>query len=159
MARGHDVTLLPVYTPTRTDEPNVSDGRVFFGGISVYLQQHVPLFRHTPAVARQAVGLGRASSGRLAGRASRSTRSELGELTVSMLEGEDGLPAQGAPQAAALAARAAAVRRGRPAQLAALGLAPPLKRALGRPVGCTLQGEDLFLDGLQRALPPAAPRS
>ena len=24
LARGHDVTLLPLYTPTRTDEPNVS---------------------------------------------------------------------------------------------------------------------------------------
>jgi glycosyltransferase involved in cell wall biosynthesis len=29
-----------------------------------------------------------------------------------------------------------------------IGLAPPLKRALNRPVVCTLQGEDLFLDGL-----------
>src|SRR5262245_60992153 len=45
---GHDVTLLPVYTPTRTDEPNVSRKRVMFGGISVYLQQYVPLFRKTP---------------------------------------------------------------------------------------------------------------
>ena len=27
---GHDVTLLPIYTPTLTDEPNVSQGRVFF---------------------------------------------------------------------------------------------------------------------------------
>ena len=49
IARGHDVTLLPVYTPTLTDEPNVSAGRpVFFGGISVYLQQHFAFFRHTP---------------------------------------------------------------------------------------------------------------
>ena len=45
LARGHDVSLLPVYTPTRTDEANVSDEHVFFGGISVYLQQHVPLLR------------------------------------------------------------------------------------------------------------------
>jgi glycosyltransferase involved in cell wall biosynthesis len=30
-----------------------------------------------------------------------------------------------------------------------LGLAKPLKEALGRPVCCTLQGEDLFLEGLQ----------
>jgi glycosyltransferase involved in cell wall biosynthesis len=29
-----------------------------------------------------------------------------------------------------------------------LGLAPPLVRALGRPVCCTLQGEDLFLESL-----------
>ena len=48
IARGHDVTLLPVYTPTLTDEPNVSGGRVFFGGVSVYLQQHFPFFRHSP---------------------------------------------------------------------------------------------------------------
>ena len=48
MARGHDVTLLPLYTPTNPDEPNVSRNRVLFGGISVYLQQHLALFRRTP---------------------------------------------------------------------------------------------------------------
>ncbi len=42
LARGHDVLLVPMYTPTLTDEPNVSGGRVFFGGISVYLQNVVP---------------------------------------------------------------------------------------------------------------------
>src|SRR6187551_3681928 len=50
LARGHDVSLLPIYTPTRTDEKNVSGEKVFFGGISVYLQQHMPLFRRTPAI-------------------------------------------------------------------------------------------------------------
>ena len=48
--QGHDVVLMPVYTPTLTDEENVSEGRVFFGGISVYLQQKSAFFRHTPAV-------------------------------------------------------------------------------------------------------------
>ncbi len=44
--QGHDVTLLPFYTPTLTDEENVSrQERVFFGGISVYLEQHMPWFR------------------------------------------------------------------------------------------------------------------
>ena len=50
LARGHDVVLTPVYTPTRTDERNVSRAQVFFGGISVFLEQQVPLFRHTPRV-------------------------------------------------------------------------------------------------------------
>ena len=45
---GHEVTLLPIYTPTLTDEPNVSQRRVFFGGLSVYLQQFHPVFRKTP---------------------------------------------------------------------------------------------------------------
>src|SRR5512143_3441059 len=48
MREGHEVTLLPLYTPTLTDETNVSYHRVFFGGISVYLEQHSALFRHTP---------------------------------------------------------------------------------------------------------------
>ena len=48
MRRGHDVILMPLYTPTRTDEPNVSRGRVFLGGISAYLEQKLPIFRHTP---------------------------------------------------------------------------------------------------------------
>jgi hypothetical protein len=30
MARGHDVMLLPVYTPTFTDEPNVSTITLFW---------------------------------------------------------------------------------------------------------------------------------
>ena len=46
--RGHDVTLLPLYTPTRTDEENVSQHRLFFSGISVYLEQYVAVFRKTP---------------------------------------------------------------------------------------------------------------
>jgi hypothetical protein len=48
IAQGHDVTLLPLYTPTLTDEENVSYPKVFFGGISVYLEQHLGLFRRTP---------------------------------------------------------------------------------------------------------------
>src|SRR4029450_13379305 len=44
--QGHDVTLLHFYTPTLTDEENVSrQQQVFFGGISVYLEQHMPWFR------------------------------------------------------------------------------------------------------------------
>src|SRR6266481_1954766 len=45
---GHDALLIPTYTPIRTDEDDVSEGRVFFGGINVYLQQKFALFRHTP---------------------------------------------------------------------------------------------------------------
>ena len=45
---GHDALLVPTYTPLRTDEENVSQPRLFFGGINVYLQQKSSLFRHTP---------------------------------------------------------------------------------------------------------------
>src|SRR3954454_23331580 len=45
---GHDVLLVPTYTPIRTDEQDVSQSRVFFGGINVYLQQKSRVFRWTP---------------------------------------------------------------------------------------------------------------
>src|SRR5450631_3147654 len=46
--QGHDALLIPTYTPIRTDEVDVSQKRVFFGGINVFLQQKSALFRHTP---------------------------------------------------------------------------------------------------------------
>jgi glycosyltransferase involved in cell wall biosynthesis len=148
ISRGHDVSLLPVYTPTLTDEPNVSGDKVFFGGISVYLEQYVPMFRKSPR------WLDRLWDStpmlHLASRRSISTSPKmLGELTVSMLKGEAGfqqkeigklidwLSHEPAPDVVSL-----------PYTLL-LGMAQPIKEALGRPICCTLQGEDLFLDGLE----------
>src|SRR5829696_1697609 len=86
---GHDALLIPTYTPIRTDEEDVSQGRVFFGGINVYLQQKSWLFRHTPWFLDRLLdfrGLLRWVSRFAAG-----TRAEdLGALTQSMLEGEHG---------------------------------------------------------------------
>jgi glycosyltransferase involved in cell wall biosynthesis len=147
MARGHDVSLLPVYTPTRTDAANVSQDRVFFGGISVYLQQHVGLFRRTPAVLDflwDIPAVIKAATGRGVSVEPRA----LGELTVSTLRGEAGF------QAKEVRKLVRYVSSLPPFDVVVLpvalliSLAPPLKRALGRPVVCTLQGEDLFLDGL-----------
>src|SRR5881394_1663230 len=45
---GHDVTLIPLYTPLKTDAPSVSGKRVFFGGVNIYLQHASKLFRRTP---------------------------------------------------------------------------------------------------------------
>ena len=148
LARGHDVTLLPVYTPTLTDEPNVSYDKVFFGGVSVYLEQYLPIFRKSP---KWLDGIWDSKPMlSFASRRSISTSPKmLGEMTVSMLKGEAGfqqkeiskmldwLNAEGKPDVISL-----------PYSLL-LGLAKPLKDALDRPVLCTLQGEDLFLDGLE----------
>jgi glycosyltransferase involved in cell wall biosynthesis len=146
--RGHDVLLLPVYTPTLTDETNVSDGHVFFGGISVYLEQHVPLLRKTPAVLDRLWDMASVIKA-ATGRGVSVDPDALGALTVSTLKGEEGYQAkefrkllgylEGLP----------------PFDLVVLpnslliSMAPALKRAFGRPVVCTLQGEDLFLDGLR----------
>jgi glycosyltransferase involved in cell wall biosynthesis len=149
-ARGHDVLLVPLYTPTLTDEPNVSERRVFFGGINVYLQQHAGFFRRTPALLDKLLDSSWLIKAATSGSFSTDPRS-LGELTVSTLKGEDGfqkkefgkllqwLVSEPPPDVIQL-----------PNALLA-SLAKPLRRELKRPVHCTLQGEDLFLDGLPDA--------
>src|SRR5262249_15509600 len=73
----------------------------------------------------------------------------LGELTVSMLKGEHG------NQKKELGKLIDWARTQEPPDVIDLqnslliGLANPIKQALKRPVCCTLQGEDLFLAGLQ----------
>src|SRR5215469_14957513 len=150
-SQGHDIILLPIYTPTLTDEPNVSERKVFCGGISVYLEQHSGLFRKTPWL------LDRLWDSRwalkLAARRSIPVNPRLlGEITVSMLRAEEGfqdkeirklttwlrgeLRAEGHPDIVTL-----------PNSLL-IGLARPIREAINRPVSCTLQGEDLFLSQL-----------
>ena len=148
--QGHDVSLVPIYTPTLTDENNVSQEKVFFGGISVYLQQHAAFFRKTPWLLDRLWD----SSFALKMASNRSIPVDprmLGELTVSMLKGEDGyqrkelhkmihwLRSEAAPDVITL-----------PNSLL-IALARPIKEALNRPVCCTLQGEDLFLSGLDNS--------
>ena len=87
--QGHDVTLMPMYTPTVTDEPNVSDARVVLGGISVYLEQHWAWFRKTPRLLDRLWDSQWAL--KLAARSSIDVNPRLlGEMTVSMLRGEEG---------------------------------------------------------------------
>jgi glycosyltransferase involved in cell wall biosynthesis len=147
LARGHEVTLLPLYTPTNPDETNVSRDQVLFGGISIYLQQRLALFRNTPRFLDRWWDSPRV----IKAFASRSISTDpklLGDLMISMLEGDRGvlrkefdklvewLKDEPVPDVINL-----------PNSLL-VGLARPLRDALQRPVCCTLQGEDLFLDGL-----------
>ena len=145
--QGHDVTLLPFYTPTLTDEENVSrPQQVFFGGISVYLEQHMPWFRghrlldflvDAPPVIKFF------TSGSIA-----VDPKQLGALTVSTLRGPNG------HQRKEIDKLIEFVKGDPPPDVVnipytlLISLTAPLKRALGRPVVITLQGEDLFLEGL-----------
>src|SRR5690349_11410436 len=87
--QGHDVTLLPFYTPTLTDEENVSrQEQIFFGGISVYLEQHMSWFRSSRLLDRllDSPSVIKAfTSGSIA-----VDPKQLGAMTVSTLKGEAG---------------------------------------------------------------------
>jgi glycosyltransferase involved in cell wall biosynthesis len=144
---GHEVALIPTYTPIRTDEVDVSGRRVFFGGINVFLQQKIALFRHTPwgfDRMLDAPGLLRWLS-----RFSASTSArDLGELTVSVLEGEHG------HQAKELEKLVQWLREDFKPDIVQLtnamfvGLAARIREVLDVPVITALQGEDVFLEQL-----------
>ncbi|MFN7923015.1 MAG: glycosyltransferase [Bryobacteraceae bacterium] len=145
--QGHDVTLQPLYTPTKTDEPNVSQRRVFFGGISIFLEQKSSLFRWTPKFLDKLWDLPGVIR-LFAGRGVEVNPADLGALTVSILEGLNG------HQRKEVDAFTAWLRSQPPPDIVTLpytlliSLAKPLREATGRPIVCSLQGEELFLDGL-----------
>jgi len=148
LARGHQVTLLPLYTPTLTDEPNMSAGRpVFYGGISVYLQQHLAIFRHTPWLLDR---LWDAPSviKRFATGSIQVDPRMLGALTVSTLRGESGYQRKEVDKLAYWLEEQPRPDVVNLPNSMLIALAKPIRRVLDRPIVVTLQGDDLFLDGL-----------
>lgn len=144
---GHDVLLVPAYTPTLTDGRNVSMRRVFLGGINIYLQHHYKLFRKMPPLINRI--LDTPALLRLATRWSVSIDpAELGALTVSMLQGVEGALSREVSKLVDFIAELAPDVVNIPNSLL-ISLAPAIKRKSDAPVCCTLQGEDLFLNGLR----------
>lgn len=146
--RGMDVSLVPLYTPIRTEEEDVSIDQVFFGGINVYLQEKVPLFRWLPAVLDRWLDNPRLIR-RVASRAMSVDAKQLGAMTLSMVQGEHGhqrkevhrlvkwLRDEIRPDLICLT------------NLLVGGSVPAIRRELpGVPILVTLQGDDVFLDEL-----------
>ncbi len=150
IARGHDVELVPVYTPTRTDEPNVSTRHVLFGGISVYLQQHVALFRRLPRAFDRLWDTPAVISA-FANRSVTTDPALLGALTLSMLQGTRGVLRREFDKLLEWTRDEPAPDVINLPNSLLIAMAAPLRDAFGRPICCTLQGEELFLNGL----PPA----
>ena len=146
--RGDDAMIAPMYLPLMTDEPaqNIKP-RIFFGGVNVYLQQKAALFRHTPRWLDACFDAPRLL-GWAAQFAGMTKAAELGEMTLSMLNGEAG------HQAKELEKLVEWLREEERPDVVSLsnvllvGLAGRIKRALKVPVVCSLQGEDTFLDSL-----------
>jgi glycosyltransferase involved in cell wall biosynthesis len=147
--RGHDAHVIPLYLPFMTDGADADPHMpIFFGGLNCYLEQKVSLFRRwSPAWLDNL--LTRPSLLRFVSRFSGMTSArELGEMTVSMLKGEEGRQAreldklidwlkdQGKPDVVCLS------------NGLIVGLARRIRSELNVPVTCALHGEDSFLDSL-----------
>lgn len=146
MERGHDVFLIPTYTPIRTDERDVSQHEVYVGGVNIYLQQKYPLFRKLPRFAT--AWMDSPSLLRwISSRGMKTQPADLGELTVATLRGVDG------PAGKEMVRLAEAVADLKPdvvhitnSMLSAV--APAIRERCTAPIVCSLQGEDYFLEQL-----------
>ncbi len=154
--QGHRALLLPMYLPLTLDEGAASpEAPIFFGGVSTYLREKIPLFRKMPRWMDRLLNA-RWILKMLAGRAAKTGGPELADMTLSMLRGEHGNQAGelrelvawlktafdgGAPDAVWLSTALQA------------GLARSLREELRVPVLGFLQGEDTFLDGLGSRAP------
>jgi glycosyltransferase involved in cell wall biosynthesis len=145
---GHSVVMAPMYLPLTLDEQDETGGTpIFFGGINVYLDQQSALFRHAPRFLHKL--LDSPALLNLASGAAGKTRAEdLGELTISMLRGEEG------NQARELDDLITWLRTEKPdvvclSNALLVGMARRIRAEVGAPVLCSLQGEDYFLDALR----------
>jgi glycosyltransferase involved in cell wall biosynthesis len=144
---GHDVLLIPTYTPTRPEGRDVSLDRIYLGGINVYLQEHFSIFRRMPQFVSRV--LDAAPLLRLAtSRGVSVDPAQLGRLTVSMLRGVDGTQYRSVLELIRFLADEATPDIVSIPNSLLIALAPAIKRELNVPVVCTLQGEDGFLDNL-----------
>lgn len=146
---GHDALLIPTYTPIRTDEADVSQSRVFFGGINVYLQQKVSLFRYTPWFLDRL--LDSTWLLRFVSRFAMGTEGDkLGALALSILRGSDGY------QKKEIAKLVEFLETHVKPEIVILtnviqsGMIPAMRRRIKAPMIGMLQGDDIFLE----ALPP-----
>ena len=145
---GHEILLIPTYTPIKTDEQDVSQHRVFFGGINVYLQQHVALFRHTPWFLDRLLD-SPALIETLAERSMSVRPDELGEMTVSMLLGDEGKQQKELDKLIHWLSTDVQPDVVHLSNALFVGMARQMKERLKVPVICNVAGEDMFLDGLQ----------
>ena len=146
--QGHSVLMVPLYLPMTLDEEDQTRGTpLFFNGINVYLEQKSEWFRSAPAWMHHLFASPRVLKW-AANRAARTRAADLGDITLSMIRGEEGnqarelekliafLKTQPKPDVICLSNALLA------------GMARRLKSELDAPVACVLQGEDTFLDSL-----------
>ncbi|MDA9922735.1 glycosyltransferase family 4 protein [Verrucomicrobiales bacterium] len=145
---GWDTLLLPLYTPIRTDEEDHSVDQVFFGGINVYLQQKIPLFRHLPNFLDRWLDNPKLIK-RVASRSISVSAADLGAMTLSMVKGEHGYQKKEVGRLVHWLKEVVKPDLICLTNLLVGGCIPALKRELGVPVLVTLQGDDVFLDELQ----------
>lgn len=146
---GHDVTMIPMYTPLRVDEESVSEEHVFYGGIEAYLLQRFPrssLWRDTLLQIAGSQALLRLMPHFDIGAAVDPAQNA--EMTLSMLRGEMGNQTSLLTEMVSWLATSLQPDLVHITNTLISGSVRVIKQALNVPIVCGLHGEDIFIDGL-----------
>jgi len=149
MRTGHEVTLVPMYLPIRMDEALAAvSSPLFMGGVNVYLQQKIPLFRKTPRWLDEWLDNPKLLK-RIGKYSGMTTAKELGKTTLSMLQGEHGKQQKEIDRLTDWMSGLEEL----PnviifSNILLAGLAPAIKEKLNTSLVCLLQDEEDFLDAL-----------
>lgn len=146
-AQGHEVTLIPLYTPIRVDELDVSERRVFLGGINVYLAGRWPWWSRLPRWLRS--WLDSPAVLRFVSRfAVSSDARELGDLTIALLRGNQGPHGEAIDELVDWLAQDLRPDCVVLSNALLAGVVPRLRQSYRGPVWSLLQGDDIFLNDL-----------
>ena len=142
---GHDVTVMPLYLPMSLASEDVP---IFFPAISYYLEQAMFKKGNMPAwigkMASSKVFLGLAAS------MSGTTSAEGMEgMTMSMITGEDGAFKKNLNEMVSWIRKDGIPDLVHLSSTLLIGIVAPLKEALGIPVVCSLQDEEVWIDSLK----------
>lgn len=149
-AQGLEVIIVPMYLPLLPREKNEKEIPVFYGAISIYLKQLFPAFRHAPAWVERL--LNSKPMLKFAAGMANSTRSKgLENMTISMLLGEHGQQKEELEKMVDWLENHYKADIIHISNALLLGLAHTLKERLKIPVVCSLQDEDVWVDGMDEA--------
>lgn len=145
---GNDIMMIPMYLPLSKEQCD-ADSPIFFGAVSIYLEQTIPFFKKLPAGFKHLFDSKKMLG--LASRLSGSTRAVGHEkMTISMLQGANG------KQADDLETLVHWLKTHEKPDVVHLsnallsGLAERIKKELGCVVICTLQDEDEWIDEMRK---------
>jgi glycosyltransferase involved in cell wall biosynthesis len=146
-AQGHEVVKIPMYLPLFANEIDNLHTPVFYGAVSLYLKEKIPLMRYAPKWVDRLLNAGPVL--RYAARRATSTRAKgLEQMTISMLMGEEGRQNKELEQMVDWLEKHFKADVVHISNALLLGLAHQLKERLKVPVICSLQDEDVWVDGM-----------
>jgi glycosyltransferase involved in cell wall biosynthesis len=146
---GNDVLMVPLYLPLSVETSGViGDTPVFYGAINIYLKEKIHFYRHAPIWLEKL--LDSEFMLKIAAKISGSTRaSGLEEMTISMLEGENGRQATELDHLIKFFKEEIKPDVVHLSNALLLGLARRLKNDLDIPVVCSLQDENEWIDPMR----------